>query len=88
MKKLVQVQEVDVAGLAALLGKQVLIMCGCYFYAGKLTGVDTDDIILEDAGIVYETGPLSEPGFKDFQKFGVKEWGVKVHAIESYGEMG
>jgi hypothetical protein len=60
MKKLVQVIEEEGQGLEALLGKKVAIFCLNYIYAGTLTGVNTNDIILTDAGIVYETGPLNE----------------------------
>ena len=87
MKRLVTVQELDGQGLESLLGKRVILFGSNYNYAGKLIGVNTDDIILEDAGIVFETGPFNDAGFKDFQKFPTKEWRVRTAAIESYGEM-
>jgi hypothetical protein len=86
MKKLVQVQEVEGQGLEALLGKQVIVLCLNYFYAGTLTGVNEHDIILTNAGIVYETGEFSGSRFKDFQKLPNVEWRVRTQAIESYGE--
>ena len=81
MKKLVEGQ-----GLVALLGKNVVVFCMNYIYAGKLVGVNDTDIILQDAGIVYETGELNAKNFKDFQKFGVSEHRIRTSAIESYGE--
>ena len=83
MKKIVTVQG---EGLEALLGKEVVIFCLNYIYSGKLTGVNDLDIILENAGIVYNTGPLDGNLKKDFQKFTQKEWRVRTSVIESYGE--
>lgn len=84
LKKLVQVTEVEGAGLDALLGQKVTVFCLNYIYAGTLTGVNTTDIILSDACIVYETGAFNEKGFKDAQ-FLAKEWRVRTAVIESYG---
>jgi ferredoxin-fold anticodon binding domain-containing protein len=87
MKKLVQVIEEEGQGLEALLGKKVAVFCLNYIYAGTLTGVNKDDIILSEAGIVYETGPLKERGYKDWQALPGNEWRVRTSCIESYGEM-
>lgn len=86
MKKLINVTEVSDQGLEALLGEKVTVWCANYNYHGTLTGVNTHDIILEDAYLVYETGCLDAPSFKDAQKLG-KEWRVRTSAIESYGVM-
>jgi hypothetical protein len=82
MKKLVQVQEIEGEGLEALMGEQVLLLCGNYFYAGKLTGVNEKFVLLEDAGIVYETGSFADAKWKDFQKIGNVY--VMVQAIEAF----
>ena len=84
MKKLVE--EVSGEGLESLLGKHVAIWCECYIYAGKLIGVNDEDILLSDAKIVYETGPLAEHGLKDAQALPGK-WYVRTSKIESYGAM-
>jgi len=84
MKKIVE--EVSGEGLESLLGEQVAIWCECYIYAGKLKGVNEEDILLEDAKIVYETGPLDEKGFADSQPLPSK-WYVRTSKIESYGLM-
>ena len=85
MKKIVEVVEVEGQGLEALLGEDVMLFCLNYIYAGKLTGVNEKDIVLENAHIVYETGAFSDKKFKDAQALPVSEWRVKTSAIESYG---
>ena len=68
MKKIVQVQEVSGEGLEGLMGQRVTVWCLNYIYTGVLTGVNGDCILLEDAGIVYETGPLTDAKWGDMQK--------------------
>ena len=82
MKKLIIEDENE--GLLSLLGERITLMCGCYFYTGKLVGVNETCVKLEDAGVVYETGPFDTPGWKDMQKL-PSEWYVQVGAIESFG---
>ena len=84
MKKLIQ--EVENEGLLALIGKHVALWCDCYIYAGVLVGVNDDDVLLKDAKVVYETGPLNQAGFKDAQAL-PSQWYVRTAKIESYGEM-
>ena len=84
MKKIVH--EISGEGLESLLGEKVTIWCECYIYAGVLTGVNYDDILLENASVVYETGELCTPGFKDAQPLPGK-WYVRTAKIESYGVM-
>ena len=86
MKKIVTVTEVDGEGLVGLLGKRVLLLCANYFYSGTLAGVNTTDVLLEDAGIVYETGPWNGKGFQDEQKVGGNMY-VRVDSIEAYKEV-
>jgi hypothetical protein len=85
MKKLVTTTEVEGAGLLALMGERVLLMCNNYFYTGKLTGVNDEFVELEDPAIVYETGPWSDFKFKDEQRLGTKIWYVRTMTIESFG---
>ena len=85
MKKMVKVEEVEDEGLMALIGERVLIFCARYIYEGELVGVNTDCILLKDAGIVYETGPLVPGGkYKDRQAL-PRQWYVARGAIESFG---
>ena len=86
MKKLIEVQEVENEGLESLLGEYVTIWCECYIYAGKLIGVNTNDILLDDAKIVYETGELNKAGFRNAEQL-PSQWYIRTAKIESYGVM-
>ncbi len=87
MKVLQTVTEVTGEGLEALIGENILVMCLNYFYFGKLIGVNTNDIKLENAHIVYETGPFMSAKLKDAQKISQEPWYVKVSCIESFGKI-
>jgi hypothetical protein len=87
MKKMVNVVEVEGEGLAALMGENVMVFCMNYIYAGKLVGVNKDDVLLENASVVYETGELCAKGFKDAQKLPGDLY-VRTSAIESYCKSG
>lgn len=83
MKKLVEVQEVEGEGLLALLGQRVTLFCLNYIYTGELVGVNTHDILLKNAAIVYETGAFADKVWKDAQTL-PNELYVRTSAIESY----
>ena len=85
MKKIVTVTEVEGEGLMALLGKRVQLFCLNYIYTGILTGVNSTCVLLEEAGIVYETGAFSDAKFKDVQKIGHNLY-VQIGSIESFSE--
>lgn len=82
MKKLANVVEVENEGLVSLLGEKVILFCLNYFYAGTLAGVNDDCVLLEDGGIVYETGAFSDKSWKDFQRIGSVY--VRIGMIEAY----
>ena len=84
MKKLIE--EISGEGLESLLGENITVWCCRYIYAGKLIGVNNSDILLSDAKIVYETGPLDKAGFTDSQAL-PSEWYIRTDSIESYGKM-
>lgn len=84
MKKIVNVTEVAGEGLTSLLGEKVILFCLNYFYAGTLVGVNEDCVLLEDGGIVYETGPFSDKYWKDFQKIGSVY--VRIGMIEAFAK--
>ena len=67
MKKFVTVTEVEGEGLTALGGERITLFCLNYFYTGVLSGVNDEWILLTDASIVYETGPLNTPTWADAQ---------------------
>jgi hypothetical protein len=83
MKKLVTVTEVEGEGLDGLLGERVTLFCVNYIYTGNLVGVNEKVVKLEDARIVYETGPLCDGKWKDAQEL-PKPVYVMTHAIESF----
>lgn len=78
------VTEVEGEGLVSLLGEPVILFCMNYFYAGKLVGVNEDCVLLEDGGIVYETGAFTDKAWKDFQKVGNVY--VRIACIEAYAK--
>lgn len=80
------VTEVENEGLEALMGKRVTLFCGIYIYTGKLVGVNTQCVKLEDAGIVYETGAFTAEEWKDCQSL-PNDWYVAIQSIESFGEL-
>ena len=86
MKKVMNVQEVSGEGLESLLGEKVVVWCGVYIYSGTLTGVNQDDILLTNACVVYETGPLKGP-LKDAQEL-PNDLYVRTGAIEAYYKAG
>lgn len=79
------VEEVTGEGLNKLLGERVTLFCVNYIYTGKLIGVNDNDVLLEDAAIVFETGPFTSKEWKDAQKLPGKEHYVRTQSIESYG---
>lgn len=86
MKKLVQVTEVQGEGLEALMGERVTLFCLNYIYTGMLSGVNDTFVLLESAAIVYETGDLRSPQWKDAQAL-PGNWYVQRSAIESFGKL-
>jgi hypothetical protein len=70
-------------GLVGLIGKRVTFFCMNYIYTGKLTVVNTRDIKIEEAGIVYETGAFSDPNWKDMQKLPNPIY-IRLVSVESY----
>ena len=86
MKKIVNVTEVEGEGLTKLMGERVTLFCLNYIYTGKLVGVNATCVLLEDAHVVYETGPFNDKAWKDAQKL-PGEWYVQLSAVESFGTL-
>lgn len=83
MQKLVQVQEVEGEGLIGLMGQRVTLFCMNYIYTGTLTGVNSTCVLLENAGIVFETGAFDKKDWTDYQQMPNKLY-VQLSAIESF----
>lgn len=71
-------------GLIGLIGNEVTFFCLNYIYAGKLVGVNKICVKLENAKIVYETGPFTDKKWKDAQPL-PGDWYIKMSSIESFG---
>lgn len=84
MKVITDIKEGE--GLEGLLGEQVVIICACYIYSGKLVGVNEYCIKLEDPSIVYETGVWTDKTYKDVQKLPHKNHYITTGMIESFGK--
>ena len=84
MKRLVE--EVSGEGLEKLIGEYVTLLCMNYLYYGKLIGVNTDDVLLGDAHIVYETGKWRDSKYADSQRV-CDELYVRTAAIEAFGKI-
>ena len=84
MKVLVETEDSE--GMDSLAGKNVLLLCANYFYAGKLTGINTECVKLENAGIVYDTGGWDGEKFSNFQKLPPFPVYIQKDSIESFTE--
>ena len=83
MKVITEIEDGE--GLESLLGEQIVILCACYIYSGKLVGVNQTCIKLEDAKMIYETGAWTDKNWKDAQPLGQKYFYVATGMIESFG---
>lgn len=83
MKKIVEIDTKE--GLEKFLGQKILLMCGAYFYAGILAGVNETCVLLTNASIVYETGTWDSAEYADAQRLPGESWYVQISAIESFG---
>jgi len=81
----VLVEENSEEGLEGLLGKRVLLVSAGYFYEGKLVGVNSACVKLEDSSIVYDTGDWESKTYSDIQKLNTDVWYVNTGLIESFG---
>ena len=76
--------ESKTEGLLSLIGQRVTFFTMNYIYTGKLTGVNTKDVKLEDPAIVYETGPFDTKEWKDAQKLPNTLY-IRLNSVEAYG---
>ena len=86
MKKVIQITEVEGEGLEAFLNKRIFIVCRSYFYAGTLTGINDDCVLLEDARFVLESGSFEGNGIANSEKVKGGKIYVAKNAIESFFE--
>ena len=79
----VPVVEVDGEGFLSLLEQRITVFTMNYIYTGKLVGVNDTCVKLEDAAIVYETGPLDTTTWKDAQKLPSALY-VQLSSVEAF----
>ena len=84
MKVLKEVVEVSGEGLESLLGETVTFFCAVYIYTGKLVGVNSTCVKLENPKIVYETGAFNTKDWKDAQSL-PNEFYLMMSMIEGFG---
>jgi len=72
--------------LESYLGKEIVIYCCRYIYAGTLVSIDNFCLRLKDCGIVYDTGSAEVDGWETFEKF-KNDKCVALQSIESFGEI-
>src|SRR3990167_7470274 len=84
LKKTHPIIQETADGLEKLLGEMFQLWCLNYIYSGKLVGVNTNDVVLEDAVVVYETGKMTDKQFKFAEPVASKELFIRTAAIESY----
>ncbi len=80
------VQSDKTEGVEKYLGKRVTLFGVVYIYTGDLTAIDKTWAKLENAAIVYETGPLMDSQWKDAQKLPHPVM-VRLSSIESMMEL-
>lgn len=80
----IEVVEVENEGLISLLNKQVTFFCAVYIYTGKLVGVNSTCVKLENPEIVYETGAFDTKTWKDAQAL-PNEIYLQTAMIEAFG---
>ena len=79
------VEQAEGEGLESLMGQEITLFGVNYIYAGKLVGVNSVCVKLENPKIVYETGAFAEPSWKDVQSLPSKFFYVMLSAVESFG---
>ena len=84
LPKTVEVLEVANEGLVSLLNQNVEIRCNVYIYCGQLVGVNDTCVKLDNAHIVYETGPFTDKKWKDAQPLPNTLY-VMLSAVEAFG---
>ena len=72
--------------LEDLIGQTVTLWCARYIYHGTVKSVSPEVIVLEDAGIVYETGDLGNKSASDLQDL-PNEALVLVQSVEMITRM-
>jgi len=73
----------NIIGLNSLVGQRITLFCMNYIYTGKLVELDENQVRLDDAGIVYDTGPLLDKKWTDMQDLPHPVY-IRMNSVESY----
>ena len=71
--------------LLNLIGEKVVLLGVNYLYYGVLTEVYEDNVSLQGARIVFETGNITDAKFKDESEMYSSKWNIMLSAVESFG---
>lgn len=71
--------------LLNLIGEKVVLLGVNYLYYGVLTEVYEDNVSLQGAKIVFETGNITDAKFKDESEMYSSKWNIMLSAVESFG---
>lgn len=83
MKKIIFEDATE--GLAKLLGEIITIYCDSWIYTGRLAGVNDQDVLLQQASIVYNTGSHDSKTWESKERL-PGDWYIRTSKIESYGK--
>jgi hypothetical protein len=75
--------KANLFGFKGLVGKRITLFCVNYIYTGDLVAVSPEEVCMENAAIVYETGAFNESNWKDAQALPHAVY-VRTSAVESY----
>ena len=71
--------------LESFVGKEIVIYCCRYIYAGTVVAIDDFSIQLTKAGIVYDTGEHSDSKWAAFSELKYNVYPA-LQSIESFGK--
>lgn len=83
MKKIIIDEQGE--GLMKLLGEYVTFYCASFIYAGTLSGVNEDCVLLTNPSIVYDTGKHDKKNWELSEKM-PNDWYLMKSKIESFGK--
>lgn len=62
---------------------RILFICGTYFYSGQVVETKQDSLLLKDAVLVLDTGPMKAKHWNEAEYLG--NWYIATSKIESWG---
>jgi len=78
-------KEINRELIESFIGKEIVIYCCRYIYAGTVVALDDISLQLTDCGIVYDTGPHSALEWANFEKLACDHC-LMFQSIEGFGK--